>query len=322
MTAITPARASIADLIDAVHEAKPNLPRSHLGASMLGHECDRWIWLSFRWAVQSKFSGRMLRLFRRGHREEEMVIEDLRAIGCVITHTGEDQARVKFGCHVSGSMDGIIESGLPGAEKTRHLLEIKTHNKKSFDALEKDGVQKAKHQHWAQMQIYMLGAGLERALYVAVCKDDDRYHVERVYFDPEAARQLVALAKRIALTERMPEPCPGGSPDWYLCKFCPAHEFCWETHKTQNVNCRTCAHVTPLEDSTWHCDRHDAGNIPTEYQRQGCECHVLHPDLVPWPMQDSPNRWEAVYLIDGVPVRNGEGDANVYTSREILEQTS
>jgi hypothetical protein len=39
-------------------------------------------------------------------------------------------------------------------------------------------------------------------------------------------------------------------------------------------------------------------------------------------MQDSPSQWEAVYIIDGVPVRNGEGDANVYTSREILEKTS
>jgi hypothetical protein len=321
MTEITLARESIAAAIDAAHEAKAGKPRPHLGASAAGHHCDRWLWLSFRWAVQPQFDGRMLRLFRRGHREEANVIEDLRAIGCVITHTGYDQARVQFGCHVSGSMDGIIESGLPGAEKTRHLLEIKTHGRKSFDALEKDGVEKSKPEHWAQMQVYMLGAGMDRALYAAVCKDDDRYHFERVRLDRQAAEQLVDRARRIALSERMPEPCAGGAPDWYLCKFCPAHEFCWETRKTKHVNCRTCAHVTPLEDSTWHCARHDAGGIPTDYQREGCPSHVLHPDLVPWQIADSPNQWEAVYIIDGVPVRNGEGDANVYSSREILERT-
>jgi hypothetical protein len=49
--------------------------------------------------------------------------------------------------------------------------------------LEKKGVKVSKPMHWAQMQVYMLGTKIERALYVAVCKDDDRIYTERVKYD-------------------------------------------------------------------------------------------------------------------------------------------
>lgn len=100
--------------------------------------------------------------------------------------------------------------------------------------------------------------------------------------------------------------------------MCPAHEFCHETKLTQEINCRTCAHSTAKEDSTWRCERHDADGIPADFQRTGCDCHVLHPDLVPWQRKDGPDEWTAVYLIKGCEVANGEPDATVYASREIL----
>jgi hypothetical protein len=322
MAKIPPPSDPIAAAIDASFERADEKPRPHLGASMLGHHCDRWLWLSFRWAVRERFSGRMLRLFRRGHSEEATVIADLERIGCVMRPTDGRQDRVSFGCHVSGSMDGTIESGVPGAEKTPHLLEIKTHSKKSFDELAAKGVEKSKPMHYAQMQVYMRGAGLKRALYAAVCKDDDRYHFERVKLDEAEADRLIERGKRIALSDRMPEPCPGGSPDWYRCRFCPAHSFCWGDQTAKKVNCRTCAHATPTEQSTWHCARHDADGIPTEFQRGGCGDHVLHPDLVPWRLAGSDGQHIAVYEIGGRMVKNGtqrhDADDPVYTSAEIL----
>lgn len=85
-----------------------------------------------------------------------------------------------------------------------------------------------------------------------------------------------------------------------------------------HINCRTCAHSTAMPDSTWRCEYHGADDIPVDYQRTGCEGHVLHPDLVPWERAEGLDNWTAVYIIDGKPVDNGEGDAHVYTSREIL----
>ena len=87
---------SINNLINKYHESKTELPRPHLGASLLGHSCDRWLWLSFKWAVQPTFNGRILRLFRRGHNEEATIISDLRAIGLKIKNNAS-QERVDFG---------------------------------------------------------------------------------------------------------------------------------------------------------------------------------------------------------------------------------
>lgn len=317
MTAIPENTHTIAAMIDAAHEKHSEPPRPHLGCSQLGHPCDRWLWLSFRWAVQPTFPGRILRLFRRGQNEEATVISDLRSIGIDVRHTGGSQSRVDFGIHVSGSIDGIIESGVPEAPKARHVLEIKTHSKRSFDQLERDGVQKAKPEHWMQMQLYMHGTEINRALYVAVCKDDDRLYTERIHYERDAAQWAVERGHRIALSDRMPPPV-STDPSWYQCKFCAAHEFCHSTLLTRHVNCRTCAHSTAKPDSTWRCERHDADAIPTDFQRQGCDSHVLHPDLVPWQVMEGPDEWTAVYMIDGSPVANGEPRQGVFSSREIL----
>ena len=132
---------TIATMIDQYHSSKKSKPRPHMGVSLLGHHCERWLWINFRWAVVEDFDGRILRLFRRGHSEEDTIIKDLRNIGIDIRSS---QRRVDFGNHVSGSLDGVIESGVPEAPKSRHVAEFKTHSKKSFDDMVKNGVEKSK----------------------------------------------------------------------------------------------------------------------------------------------------------------------------------
>jgi len=307
---------TIATLIDEAHQKRQEKPRPHLGCSTLGHSCDRWLWLSFRWAVVEKFPGRILRLFRRGHHEENFIVSDLRSAGVDIRDTTGAQSRVDFGTHVSGSIDGVIHSGVPGAEKGKHIAEFKTHAKKSFDAVVKEGVEKSKWMHYVQMQVYMLGSKIDRALYLAVCKDDDRIYTERVRLDKELAQKFVDRGHRIALTDRLPEPM-SADPTWYECMYCPGHDFCFGSKTTKEVNCRTCANATALSDSTWHCSLWD-DLIPIDAQRTGCESHVVHPDLVPWQRIDSPIEWVAKYRIGKKEVMNGEPGPDVYSSKELL----
>jgi hypothetical protein len=249
-----------------------------MGCSELGAECDRWLWLKFRWTVPESFSGRMLRLFRRGHREEAVILGDLRSIGCVIDE-GEQQ-RVDFGCHVSGSVDAVIRSGVPEAPKKPHVAEFKTHSLKSFADLEKHGVEKSKPRHYVQMQCYMHGLGIDRALYLAVCKDDDRIYTERVRYDRDVAERAIARGKRLAIVDEMPPPL-SHDPSWYQCKPCAAHSFC-HSPTTRDVprSCRTCAHSTAKEDGTWRCERHDYEPIPVANQRMGCTDYEAHDHMV------------------------------------------
>jgi hypothetical protein len=244
-----------------------------MGCSELGAPCERYLWLKFRWAVVERIPGRILRVFRRGHREEPMILGDLRAIGCVIDDG--DQQRVDFGCHVSGSIDAIIRSGVPEAPKKPHVAEFKTHSLKSFNDLEKHGVEKSKPRHYIQMQTYMHGTGIDRALYLAVCKDDDRIYTERVRYDRDVAEKAIARGKRLAIVDEMPPPL-SADPSWYECKMCPAHGFCHEGARDVPKSCRTCAHSTAKDDGTWRCERHNAEPIPTAYQHTGCGDYEAH----------------------------------------------
>lgn len=55
--------------------------RNHLGASLIGHDCEKYLWGIFRWLKKEKFDGRMQRLFNRGHKEEARFVEWLRGVG-------------------------------------------------------------------------------------------------------------------------------------------------------------------------------------------------------------------------------------------------
>lgn len=317
MTAIT-GPSQTAARIDKFVEEHCDGFRPHLGASLLGHPCERYLWLSFRWAVREHFDGRQLRLFARGKREEAVFVHYLRAIGVDIQHTDADpageQVHVTLAPHVGGSVDGIIESGLPEAPKKRHIAEFKTHNKHSFDELEKKGVFEAKRRHWCQMQAYMRGTGIDRAFYMAVCKDDDRLYTERVEYQPQIAAQIVDRGARIARSDRMPEPLAGGGPSWYQCKMCGFYDFCWISHMTKEINCRTCAHITAAEDGTMRCEYHGRA-VDYDIQVGGCFNHVFHPDLVPWRFCGGDETGAcAIYEIDGKRVINGCMDGAVLSS--------
>lgn len=295
-----------ASMVDDAHFFHDNgeLARPYVGLSIIGHPCKRYLWLNFRWFSHEIHEGRLLRLFRRGQREEETVVEDLKLINFELANVLEDQANLDFGCHVKGHPDGVILSGVPEAPKTMHALEIKTHNKENFEKLVKDGVKKSKPMHYAQMQGEMLGLEVDRALYVAVCKDDDRMYTERVDLDKEFAEKLIQKGKEIALSDDIPSGISTRA-DWYECKMCRFHEFCFGSELPE-INCRTCAHFTAKEDSTCYCECYEK-TIPLDVQyRSDCPCHVIHPCMVKWELDNvHSTKDSAMYIIDGESVLNG-----------------
>lgn len=315
MAAIPPPSDTLADRIYKALESASEPSRGHLGASQIGHHCDRYLWLSFRWACPEQFQGRILRLFRRGHNEEAGVISDLRAAGCEVMDADGTGRQYGFrDGHFAGSIDGMVLAGIPEAPTKPHVLEAKTHSLKSFNDVVAKGVKASKPMHYAQMQTYMARMSVDRALYFAVCKDDDRIYTERVRLDKDEADRLAERAQRIIASDRMPEPI-SADPTWYQCKFCAAADLCHGNKRLPDINCRTCANFTANRDGTAHCARF--GEIPTlDAQRAGCEAHVIHPDLVPWPFQPTEQGTHLIYTIDGKEVLNGEFPA--FTSKEIV----
>ncbi len=255
--------------------------RPHLGASLIGRECERQLWYVFRWAKLPRHDARMVRLFQRGQREEDVLVGLLRAAGVqVVTidpDTGRQYSFAACGGHFGGSMDGAA-TDIPDAPKTWHVLEFKTHSKKSFDELTKIGVAKAKPEHFAQMTCYMGWTGMKRALYVAVCKDDDRLHLERVDFDRDLFDRLILKAARI-IEAIEPPPRYSEDPAHFVCKFCDYRDLCHGT-SAPLPTCRTCSHSTPERNGTWTCARHQGRVLSVTEQKIGCQAHRIIPVML------------------------------------------
>lgn len=311
---IPPPTHTLDALIDKWHEEQVETPRIHLGCSLLGHHCDRYIWLMFRWGVVSQFSGRMKRLFRRGHNEEKTVIHDLKKIGLDIK---QQQRRVVLGGHIGGSIDGIVAKGYPQSPTNPYLLEIKTHNKKSFENLVKFGVEESKPQHFVQMNLYCKGTEINRWLYFAVCKDNDRIYHKTGDYKPTVAKRYLEKGMMIAFTNSIPDKI-SEKKTWYQCKMCDCYDHCHGSKCTKEVNCRTCCHSSPLSNGTWKCALYPESSIPDKVQPKGCSLHVIRPDLVPWERVETESETTATYIIDGTEIKNGERSKDVFSSIELL----
>lgn len=269
-------------------DAEPT--RGYLGASIIGHSCERYLWYCFRQCCSPSFLGRLYRLFETGDREEGRMVANLRSIGCEVHEfdsNGNQFEVTALGGHFSGHMDGCALE-IPEAHKTWHVLEFKTHNNKSFNKLVKEGVKKSKPQHYAQMQTYMHLTGMKRALYLATNKDTDELYSERVKYDRVFCGDLLEKAKRI-ITSYEPPPRAFNRRDYYECGWCDAREICWGPSRQNMVlpikqlSCRQCCHATPLINGSgarWSCKKHSFMVGET------CEDHLCLPGLFSFAIPD------------------------------------
>jgi hypothetical protein len=277
--------------------------RPHLGGSQIGNTCARALWYQFRWTYTEKHEGRILRLFETGEREEERVIQNLRAAGCTVWDrdpgTGQQFRYTAVGGHFALSLDGVVE-GLPESSKV-HTLEVKTMSDKYFKTLCNLGLEKAKPVYYAQCQIGMHLSGLDRCLFISVNKNTDEIYAERLKVDHDFAGDLLFKAQEIIFADRPPHGI-SNDPAWFECKFCPYHSICHGDDAAE-LNCRTCAFSTSCIDGQWTCERHKKALDEID-QRTGCGDHIYNPELVKLPVHDSGEDWIDYINEDGEIVRN------------------
>jgi len=217
----------------------------------------------------------MLRLFKTGHLQEDRILEDLKLAGFELwSHdaNGKQWTYTDETGHFVCKLDGVIR-GVPTAEKTPHDLEIKTHSLKSFDDVKKKGVEKSKPVHFWQMQAGMLYGNLPRALYVALCKNDEDYHAERIYPDTNVQSQIQAkITKLVDATI----PPVGISEDGkaFGCKWCDMKEVC-QGEKAPIVTCRSCSNVVVCKnEGAWACGL--TGEIlSNDQQKHACDSYEV-----------------------------------------------
>lgn len=253
--------------------------RNHLGFSLLGRECARENFYSWRWATKTKHAGRILRIFGRGHDTEPKMHGWLEKAGfnieTVDPATGKQYLASYLGGFFGGSCDGII-TGVPSwfTHQPRGLFECKSHNTKSFvNMVNKGGVVNTKPEHYAQTQCYMHSFECEWALYCALNKNDEDLYFEIIPYQKAIAEALFEKATDIALRTTTPKRI-SNDPNFFKCNFCDYKGVC-HLKEMVHKSCRSCESVTPRVNAEtgqgeWFCSRFGAV-IPDDWLKKGCD---------------------------------------------------
>lgn len=262
-------------------------PRNHLGASVIGHPCERALWYSFRWIsaecwdlqpwdpdeTSEEKEARYGRLLQRGHAEEDRLIAYLRGAGAEVSEYADEATRTQHrvsavGGHFGGSLDAFVTfPGLP-----RAIGEFKTHSAKSYAKLLNAGVERSKPMHVAQMNTYGHLTNTSHALYVPICKNNDSVAgLEFRKIDREHGQQMVEKAERV-IRSQLPLAKLSTDPATFECRVCKSRPQCHEGKLPDLVNCRSCHFAEPRPGPIWHCNGYGQ-TIPADVIPKGCNSY-------------------------------------------------
>ena len=240
-----------------------------IGMASMANPCLRAMWFKFRWARITDLPVRVKRIFDLGHACEEILIASLRSAGVEITREQEEVPG--WGGHIWGFIDGVA-SGVPEAPDTDHLWEGKSMNDRIFKTVKKNGVKKAKIDHYVQMQMYMGKKDLTRALYTAINKNDSEIYVERIKFNKPDYREYMLRGMDVIGHEN-PPPNLFQDPTKQACRWCDFAPICYDNEPILK-SCRSCQHSDIEEDGKWSCGM-TSKMLSIEEQEAGCGKYSL-----------------------------------------------
>ena len=266
---------AIGAAIDAVIEAKDDEGyRNHLGASVIGNECLRYIFYHFRWMHKESYPARMIRLFNNGHGFEIRVRKYLTEIGFEFLDNADNGEQLKFSIlngHFGGSCDGKFIAPKWGIEQPT-LLECKTSGTGSgFTNLDIRGMREVKEQHFVQLSVYGKGLGLENVLYVCENKNDSSWYFELLPLDMKVAEDAFKKANFIIFEAKELPKKLSNKRNFFKCNMCKMQGICHD-NEPMDKNCRSCCNSEPVENGEWYCSLYSS-IIPSDAILAGCYNH-------------------------------------------------
>jgi hypothetical protein len=220
-----------------IEKAAQEPRRSYLGASLLGHPCERHVY----YAIQPDMSREPMKAagikaIQDGHRTEELLIERLRMVPGVtvwnLKDNGEQWGFQHFDGKLRGHIDGVIV-GILQAPKTPHLLEIKCCNLKKFEDLkkkvatfgEKGALREWDFQYYVQAQLYLHFFDLTRHYLVCASPGGRDATSCRTEYNRAFTEAQIEKARRIINAVEPPSRV-SDNPSYYICKWCDFFDVC------------------------------------------------------------------------------------------------
>lgn len=196
-------------------------PRNYIGASIIGHSCDRYIWLNKYGDVPVTLSLRKQRIFERGHLEEPRL---LTRINLLKEWTIEHLQYEVITEHLRGHIDAILRY----EDGTLYILEIKTMSQKKFKELLRKGLKEISFTYWAQCQVYLYLQNIQKAIVLVVNKNTEDLYEEIIEKKPSVGEDFINKAKRIDERKEMPLGLMGCNMKQFECFGCAYESFCFK----------------------------------------------------------------------------------------------
>ena len=224
-------------LIDEAISAEVETPRQYLGASAIGHECERRV--QFYWqslnglAPVKEFQPRIKRIFDRGNLYEERARQWLKntgfLFGSVKNHPFnkfEDYDGL-FRGHADGVITGWSQRGIDCPIQLPALWECKCLGSKGWRKLQDEKLKKYSATYFAQSQVYMHYLELPGCLFTAVNADTMEIYHEWIPFSQIDADMYLSRVQTV-LTADYPLQKISQDRNFYVCKMCDFREVCHE----------------------------------------------------------------------------------------------
>jgi len=225
-----------------------DFPRGYPGISGVGEPCLRKRQLEHYFAEKGEINARTQRIFSVGHLFEEIFYKEAREEGYEVW--GDQQDLELLDGKLGGHCDGMIK-GIPEAPKTTHVLELKTMNDKAWKDVLRNQVKKSKPVYYCQVQLYMKALKLDRALFVAINKNDCQYYVERIKSDNEYVKEQLNRTVDVFESEML-LPRISERRSYYACGWCTYKSICHENTPIRKT-CRSCIASNYVKGMTWNC---------------------------------------------------------------------
>jgi hypothetical protein len=225
-----PLNIEINALVERAAAAAMELPRSYLGASIIGHECDRQV--QFDWWIRPLLPARVKSIFARGHFFEARMREQLVAAGFAFAPVKALEFIALDG-YLQGHADGIIIAGphLPGIYfPLPAIRECKALNAKNWRAVERDGLAKVFPRYAVQVSLYQFYLDkLNPALITCFNADTCEALHFTLPFNTDRAQRTIDRAAAIIAATRTGELLPRftTNPEDFRCKICSHRQRCW-----------------------------------------------------------------------------------------------
>ena len=228
----------LSSLIDTglQYQQSQQRPRTYLGASRLGVSCERALQYEFLQApvdAGRAHSGRLLRIFERGHLNEDSMIQWLRHAGFDLRTTksnGEQYGFSALNGRLQGHIDGVIVAG-PDGFKYPALWENKCLGSKSWRDLEKNKLAISKPIYHAQVVLYQAYLELHEnpAIFTAINADTMEIYAELVPFDAALAQRMSDRALKVITATDADEQLNRAyqDPTHFECRMCSWQDRCW-----------------------------------------------------------------------------------------------